>query len=89
MTRINHWTDQEGDLGAGHQPLLRPQLLAGAGAVHGDAGPPPPALGGSPPLASDKLLPPALRTLGQGPLEHVLRCVYNRGLRRSRGILSS
>ena len=70
-------TDQEGDLGAVHQPLLGPQDLA-------TACPPSPAPGGSPALAPDKLLPPAIRSLGHRPPEHdvsedVVFCVnYNR-----------
>ena len=69
-------TDQEGDLGAVHEPLLGPQHLATACS----ACPPPPAPGGSPALTPGKLLPPAIRSLGQGPLEHVSEnvvfCVY-------------
>ena len=69
-------TDQEGDLGAVHEPLLGPQHLATARS----ACPSSPASGGSPALTPGKLLPPAIRSLGQGPPEHVSEdvvfCVY-------------
>ena len=76
-------TDQEGDLGAGHQAILRPMVVT---TDTGLCGPPPPASpDGSPALAPDKLLPPAIRSLGQGPPEHdsadVMFGVYKRRLR--------